>query len=58
MNQKHIFIIKPNPNNVKIETLIVKNMQGYPYEIKYTKYPKHASVIAASYQGCHHRIGQ
>ena len=56
MNQKHIFIIKPNPNNVKIETLIVKNMQGYPYEIKYTKYPKHASAIAASYQGCHHRI--
>ena len=53
MNQKHIFIIKPNPNNVKIETLIVKNMQGYPYEIKYTKYPKHASAIAASYQGCH-----
>lgn len=56
MNQKHIFIIKPNPNNAKIETLIVKNMRGYPYEIKYTRYPKHASAIAASYRGCHHRI--
>lgn len=56
MNKKHIFIIKPNSQNTKIETLIVSLMKGYHYEIKYTKYKYHAIEIAKSYQGCSHRI--
>lgn len=53
---KHIFIIKPDRHNKDVESMIVKVMQGYNYEIKYTQYPRHATVLAKSYQGCHHRI--
>ncbi len=52
---KHIFIINPN-NQSKIENIIVKVMQGYQYEIKYTQYPRHATKIASNYYSCHYRI--
>ena len=53
---KHIFIIKPDQNNKNIEAMIVKVMQGYRYEIKYTHYPRHATLLAKSYSGCNYRI--
>lgn len=56
MKQKHIFIIKPSDDNEKIEKIIDKVMQGYDYELKYTKYPNHATKIALKYRNCHHRI--
>ena len=46
MNKKHVFIMKPNLKDTKIETMIVSIMQGYHYEIKYTKYSRHAIKIA------------
>ncbi len=33
MHKKHIFIMKPNLKDTKIETMIVSTMQGYHYEI-------------------------
>lgn len=56
MNKKHIFIMKPNLKNTKIETMIIDVMKGYQYEIKYTEYPQHATKIAKSYQRCNYRI--
>lgn len=56
MNKKHIFIIKPNLHSTKLETMIVTVMKGYQYEIKYTKYPQHATMIARSYQDRNYRI--
>lgn len=56
MDKKHIFIMKPNLQNSKIKTMIVNAMEGYHYEIKYTKYPRHATKIAKSYQKCNYRI--
>ncbi|WP_027088835.1 diacylglycerol/lipid kinase family protein [Thomasclavelia saccharogumia] len=56
MEQKHIFIIKPNTQSLKIEAMINSLMKGYDYEIKYTKYPRHATEIAKSYQKYNHRI--
>lgn len=53
---KHIFIIKPDGKSQDIEAMIIKVMRGYRYEIKYTQYPCHATLLAKSYQGCHHRI--
>ena len=50
MEQKHIFIIKPNTQSPKIEAMINSLMKGYDYEIKYTKYSRHATEIAKSYQ--------
>lgn len=45
MNKKHVFIMKPNLKDTKIETMIVSIMQGYHYEIKYTKYSRHAKKL-------------
>ena len=56
MKKKHIFIMKPNLQNTKLETMIVSVMKGYHYEIIYTKYPQHATKIAKSYQKCKYRI--
>ena len=56
MNKKHIFIMKPNLQNTRIETMILDVMKDYQYEIKYTKYPRHATKIAKSYQKCSYRI--
>lgn len=56
MEKKHIFIMKPNLQNTRLETMIVSIMKEYHYEIKYTKYPQHATKIAKSYLECKHRI--
>lgn len=56
MEKKHIFIMKQNLQNTKLETMIVSVMKKYHYEIKYTKYPRHATEIVKKYQGCKHRI--
>ena len=52
MNKKHVFIMKPNLKDTKIETMIVSIMQGYHYEIKYTKYSHHAIKIAKECHNC------
>ena len=52
MHKKHIFIMKPNLKDTKIETMIVSTMQGYHYEIKYTKYSRHAIKIAKKCHNC------
>ena len=52
MNKKHVFIMKPNLKDTKIETMIVSIMQGYHYEIKYTKYSRHAIKIAKECHNC------
>ena len=52
MHKKHVFIMKPNLKDTKIETMIVSIMQGYHYEIKYTKYSRHAIKIAKEYHNC------
>lgn len=56
MEQEHIFIIKPNPKNHEMETIIHEEMQGYHYQIYYTKYHHHATQIAAKFKDFHHRI--
>lgn len=48
--------MKPNLQNTRLETMIVSVMKEYHYEIKYTKYPQHATEIAKKYQRYEHRI--
>ena len=52
MDKKHVFIMKPNLKDTKIEAMIVSIMQGYHYEIKYTKYSRHAIKIAKECHNC------